>query len=137
MQPTLLIFNLDQHPNPTPSSHMMYVSLLWILDICQYILYFLFPLFTSRKTQRDTYQNSYSDHFEFPQYYLLSNNSISHLLQLEPLVFPDYALFSNHDHGYADLSKRLWLCVSKHVGIFNHLFLYRFLLKYYYKYIKL
>ena len=92
--------------------------LLWILDICQYILYFIFPLFTSRKTQLNTYQNSYSDHFEFPQYYLLSNNSISHLLQLEPLVFPDYALFSNHDHGYADLSK----CME----FFNHLFLYCF-----------
>jgi hypothetical protein len=34
------------------------------------------------------------------------------LLQLEPLVFPDYAIFSNYDYGYADLPKRLWLCVK-------------------------
>jgi hypothetical protein len=43
------------------------------------------------------------------------NNSISQtidLLQFEPLVFPDYAIFSNCDCGYADLPKRLWLCLK-------------------------
>jgi len=34
------------------------------------------------------------------------------LLQSEPLVFPDYAMFSNYNHGYADLPKCLWLCVK-------------------------
>src|SRR5882762_2111931 len=53
-------------------------------------------------------------------------------LELKPLS-SDYALFSNHNRGYADLSKRLWLCMSKHTGVFSHLFLYRFLLKYYIK----
>ena len=45
------------------------------------------------------------------------------------LCLPDYALFSNHDCGYANL--------SKHTGVFNHLFLYQFLLKYCYKYTNL
>jgi len=102
--------------------------------------YFLFSLITDKENQRDTYLNPCSKfilnfrdiiysqrlHFVNDRSYLNSN-----------LCLSNYALFSNHDRGYADLSKRLWLCVSKHVGIFNHLFLYRFLLKYYYKYIKL
>jgi len=47
--------------------------------------------------------------------YLLLNNSISQmldLLQFEPLVFPNYAIFSNYNCGYADLPKCLWLCQS-------------------------
>jgi len=34
------------------------------------------------------------------------------LLQFEPLVFSNYAIFSNYNHGYADLPKCLWLCVK-------------------------
>jgi hypothetical protein len=90
--------------------------LLWISDVCQYIFYFLLFPFTSRKTQHNTYQNSYS---EFILNFLdIIYSQITpffkqlYLLQLEPLVFPDYALFSNHNHGYASLSKRLWLCVK-------------------------
>ena len=54
-------------------------------------------------------------------YYLLSITPFreqSCLLQLELLVFPDYAIFSNHDCGYANLSK----CA----GVFKHLSLYHF-----------
>ena len=45
------------------------------------------------------------------------------------LCLPHYALFSNHNHGYANLSKR--------AGVFNHLFLYQSLFKYCYKYTNL
>ena len=81
-----------------------------------------------KETQRDTYLNPCSKSI------LIFLDSIysqmtpfrkrSFLLELEPLS-SDYALFSNHDRGYADLSKR--------VGVFSHLFLYHFLLKYYIK----
>jgi hypothetical protein len=64
----------------------------------------------------------------FPPYYLLSITPFcewSYLLLLEPLLFPDYMLFSNHDHGYANLSKCLWLCLSKCAGVLNiYLFIF-------------
>ena len=109
--------------------------MLWISDI-SHIFFSLYLL--DKEIQRDTYLNPCSEfilnfldiiysqrlHFANDRSYLNSN-----------LCLSNYALFSNHDHGYADLSKRLWLCMSKRAGVFNHLFLYRFLLKYYYKYI--
>jgi hypothetical protein len=102
--------------------------LLWILDISRYFSYFLSLYLLDKETQRDTYLNPCS---EFILNFLDSIYSQmtpfherSFLLELEPLS-SDYALFSNHDRGYADLSKR--------VGVFSHLFLYRFLLKYYIK----
>jgi hypothetical protein len=102
--------------------------------------YFLSLYLLNKEIQHDTYLNPCSEfilnfldlftlkslHFANDRSYLNSN-----------LCLSDYALFSNHDRGYADLSKRLWLCMSKRAGVFNHLFLYRFLLKYIYKYIKL
>src|SRR5882762_2192167 len=88
------------------------------------------------ETQHDTYLNPCS---EFILIFLDSIYSQmtpfhkrSFLLELKPLS-SNYALFSNHNHGYADLSKHLWLCMSRCVGVFNHLFLYHFLLKYFYK----
>src|SRR6202790_1293783 len=103
------------------------------LDI-SHIFFSLYLL--DKETQRDTYLNPCS---EFILIFLDSIYSQmtpfrkrSFLLELEPLS-SDYALFSNHDRGYADLSKRLWLCMSKRARVFNHLCLYRFLLKYYIK----
>jgi len=52
--------------------------------------YLLFSVFTSRKTQWDTYQYSYLEFIDFPWYYLLSITPFckqSYLLQLKPLVF--------------------------------------------------
>ena len=97
------------------------------MDI-RYFSYFLSLYLLDKETQRNTYLNPCSE------FTLNSLDSIysqmtpfhkrSFLLELEPLS-SDYALFSNHDRGYADLSKR--------TGVFSHLFLYRFLLKYYIK----
>jgi hypothetical protein len=76
-----------------------------------YIFYFLFSLFTSRKTQHDTYQNSYSEFIlnflDIIYSQITQFRKRLYLLQLEPLVFPDYALFSNHDCGYGKLVKVL------------------------------
>ena len=98
--------------------------MLWISDIPQYFSYFLSLYLLDKETQRDTYLNPSS---EFILNFLNSIYSQmtpfrerSFLLELEPLS-SNYALFSNHDRGYADL--------SKHVGVFSHLFLYHFLLK--------
>src|SRR5882762_2808527 len=106
----------------------------WIFLDISYIFFSLYLL--DKKTQCDTYLNPCS---EFILIFLDSIYSQmtpfckrSFLLELEPLS-SDYALFSNHDRGYADLSKCLWLCMSRHAGVFNHLFLYCFLLKYFYK----
>src|SRR5882762_5245568 len=103
------------------------------LDI-SHIFFSLYLL--DEETQHNTYLNPCS------KFILIFLDSIysqmtpfheqSFLLELEPLS-SDYALFSNHDRGYADLSKHLWLCMSKRTGVFNHLFLYCFLLKYFYK----
>src|ERR1700692_1924331 len=105
-------------------------------DISQYFSYFLSLYLLDKETQHDTYLNPCS---EFTLNFLDSIYSQmtpfrerSFLLELEPFS-SDYALFSNHDRGYSDLSKRLWLCMSKRAGVFSHLFLYRFLLKYYIK----
>src|SRR5882762_279195 len=112
------------------------LHLNWISDISQYFSYFLSLYLLNKETQHDTYLNPCS---EFTLNFLDSIYSQmtpfceqSFLLELEPLS-SNYALFSNHDCGYADLSKPLWLCMSKRVGVFSHLFLYRFLLKYYIK----
>jgi len=105
--------------------------LLWISDISQ-IFYFLFSLITDKEIQHNTYLNPCSEFILnfldiiYSQRLHFANNCS--YLNLN-LCLSNYALFSNHDRGYADLSKR--------TGIFNHLFLYRFLLKYFYKYIKL
>ena len=103
------------------------------LDI-SHIFFSLYLL--DKETQRDTYLNPFS---EFTLNFLDSIYSQmtplrkrSFLLELKPLS-SDYALFSSHNRGYADLSKRLWLCMSKHAGVFSHLFLYCFLLKHYIK----
>jgi len=104
----------------------------------EYFLIFLifsFPfILLDEETQHDTYLNVlifldsiYSQMTPFWER--------SFLPELKPLS-SNYALFSNHDCGYADLSKRLWLCMSRCVGVFNHLFLYCFLLKYFIKYTK-
>jgi hypothetical protein len=93
------------------------------------ISHILFSLdLLDKETQRDTYLNPC---YEFILNFLDSIYSQmtpfreqSFLLELEPLS-SDYALFSNHNCGYADLSK----CA----GVFSHLFLYHFLLKYYIK----
>jgi len=93
------------------------------MDI-RYFSYFLSLYLLDKKTQHDTYLNPCS---EFTLNFLDSIYSQmtpfrkqSFLLELEPLS-SEYALFSNHDRGYADLSKRLWLCMSKRVGVFSHL----------------
>ena len=92
--------------------------LLWILDISRYFSYFLSLYLLDKETQHDTYLNPCS---EFILNFLDSIYSQitpfhgrSFLLELDPLS-SDYALFSNHDCGYADLSKHLWLCMSKRV----------------------
>jgi len=97
------------------------------MDI-RYFSYFLSLYLLDKETQRNTYLNPCSG---FTLNFLDSIDSQMtpfhkqpFLLELEPLS-SDYALFSNHDHGYADL--------LKHVGVFSHLFLYCFLLKYYIK----
>src|SRR5882762_8993275 len=102
--------------------------------------YFLSLYLLDKEIQRDTYLNpcskfilNFLDLFTLKSLHFANDCSYLNL----NLCLSDYALFSNHDRGYADLSKCLWLCMSKHVGVFNHLFLYRFLLKYIYKYIKL
>ena len=49
-------------------------------------------------------------YLDFPWYYLLSITPFrrwSYLLQLKPLVFPDYALFSNHNCGYCQYSSQI------------------------------
>src|SRR5882762_802532 len=98
--------------------------------------YFLSLYLLDKEIQCDTYLNPCS---EFTLNFLDSIYSqmtpfleLSFLIKLEPLS-SDYATFSNHNCGYADLSKRLWLCMSRCMGVFSHLFLYRFLLKYYIK----
>src|SRR5882762_4617736 len=119
---------------PASSHPSMFVMDIGYFSIFLNIFFSLYLL--DKETQHDTYLNPCS---EFILIFLDSIYSQmtpfcerSFLLELEPLS-PDYALFSNHDHGYADLSKCLWLCMSKRVGVFNHLFLYHFLLKYYIK----
>src|SRR5882762_4588153 len=114
----------------------MTAGLLWISDISRYFSYSVSLYLLDKETQCDTYLNPCS---KFTLNFLDSIYSQmtpfrerSFLLKLEPLS-SNYALFSNHDHGYADLSKCLWLCMSKRVGVFSHLFLYHFLLKYYIK----
>ena len=102
--------------------------------------YFLSLYLLNKEIQHDTYLNPCSEFIlNFLDLFTLKSlhftNNCSYLNS--NLCLSDYALFSNHDCGYADLSKCLWLCMSKRVGVFNHLFLYRFLLKYIYKYIKL
>src|SRR5882762_8735246 len=102
--------------------------------------YFLSLYLLDKEIQRDTYLNpcskfilNFLDLFTLKSLHFVNDHSYLN----SNLCLSDYALFSNHDRGYADLSKRLWLCMSKRVGVFNHLFLYHFLLKYIYKYIKL
>src|ERR1700676_4977339 len=102
------------------------------MDI-RYFSYFLSLYLLNKETQCNTYLNPCS---EFTLNFLDSIYSPmtpfrerSFLLELEPYN----ALFSKHDRGYADLSKCLWLCMSKRAGVFSHLFLYCFLLKYYIK----
>ena len=102
-------------------------SSLLVMDI-RYFSYFLSLHLLDKETQHDTYLNPCS---EFTLNFLDSIYSQmtpfheqSFLLELEPLS-SDYALFSTHDRGYADLSKRM--------GDLSHLFLYCFLLKYYIK----
>jgi len=106
-----------------------------VMDI-GYFSYFLSLYLLDKETQCDTYLNPCS---KFTLNFLDSIYSQmtpfrkrSFLLELEPLS-SDYALFSKHDRGYADLPKCLWLCMSKRAGVFSHLFLYCFLLKYYIK----
>src|ERR1700692_442399 len=106
-----------------------------VMDI-RYFSYFLSLYLLDKETQCNTYLNPCS---KFTLNFLDSIYSQmtpfrerSFLLELEPL-FSDYASFSNYDRGYADLSKRLWLCMSKRTGVFSHLFLYCFLLRYYIK----
>ena len=64
------------------TQHTIAYMLLWISDICQYFLYFIFPLFTSRKTQHDTYQNFYSEFILNFLDIIYSNGSISQLIAL-------------------------------------------------------
>ena len=102
--------------------------------------YFLSLYLLNKEIQRNTYLNPCSEFIlNFLDLFTLKSlhftNDRSYLNS--HLCLSDYALFSNHDRGYADLSKHLWLCMSKRAGVFNHLFLYRFLHKYIYKYIKL
>jgi len=87
---------------------------LSVMDI-GYFSYFLSLYLIDKETQRDTYLNPCS---EFTLNFLDSIYSQmtpfreqSFLLELKPLS-SDYALFSNHDRGYADLSKRL-CCVCQ------------------------
>jgi hypothetical protein len=94
--------------------------------------YFLSLYLLDKEIQCDTYLNpcsefilNFLDLFTFKSLHFANDHSYLN----SNLCLSDYALFSNHDRGYADLSK--W------AGVFNHLFLYRFLLKYIYKYIKL
>jgi hypothetical protein len=125
-----------------PHDIALATSLMDVMDIrySQYFSYFPSLYLLDKETQHDTYLNPCS---EFILNFLDSIYSQmtpfreqSFLLELEPLS-SNYALFSNHNHGYADLSKHLWLCMSKRAGVFSHLFLYCFLLKYYIKYTKL
>jgi hypothetical protein len=81
----------DYVASPQMDLWLLPCMVLWISDICWYIFYFLFSLFTSRKTQHNTYQNSYS---EFILNFLnIIYSQITpfrkqlYLLQLKPLVF--------------------------------------------------
>ena len=75
-------------------------AMLRISDI-SHIFFFLYLL--SRETQCDTHLKSLLwNYLDSPRYYLLSNDSISRTIILTwpwTFVFPDYALFSNHDCG--------------------------------------
>jgi len=97
------------------------------MDI-RYFSYFIFLYLLDKETQGDTYLNPCSEFtLNFPDSIysqMTPFHEQSFLLELKPLS-SGYALFSNHDRGYADLSKHLWLCMSKRTGVFSHLFLYR------------
>ena len=41
------------------------------------------------------------------------------MINLLQFGFPDYAIFSNYDCGYADLPKCLWLCVKVNIYRFS------------------
>src|SRR5882762_5929596 len=89
--------------------------------------YFLSLYLLDKEIQHDTYLNPCSEFIlNFLDLFTLKSlhfvNDCSYLNS--NLCLSDYALFSNHDRGYADMSKCLWLCMSKRVGVFNHLFPY-------------
>src|SRR5882762_2081915 len=96
-------------PLAVKSPHSLLVpQWVCVMDI-GYFSYFLSLYLLDKETQCDTYLNPCS---EFTLNFLDSIYSQmtpfrkqSFLLELEPLS-SDYALFSNHNHGYADLSKR-------------------------------
>jgi len=125
-----------------PVDPLLFISHTDIVMNIRYFLYFYFLslYLLNKEIQRDTYLNpcskfilNFLDLFTLKSLHFVNDRSYLN----SNLCLSNYALFSNHDCGCADLSKRLWLCMSKRVGVFNHLFLYRFLLKYIYKYIKL
>ena len=125
------LINCKNFPLCIPLQPHAYL-VLWISDICQYIFYFLFSLFTSRKTQCNTYQNSYSEFILNFLNIIYSKITPFHkwlyLLQLKPLVFltMPYSVIMI----VAMLTcQSACGCVSKHTGVFNHLFPYCFSLK--------
>ena len=107
-----------------------------VMDIRYFLIYFL--IYFIYKAENSTqYLSKFllRIYFDFPKCYLLSNDSISWtmivLTQTRTFVFPTmpYSVIMI----MAMLTYRLWLCMSKCVGVFNHLFLYHFLFKYCYK----
>jgi hypothetical protein len=78
--------------------------------------YFLSLYLLNKEIQRDTYLNpcskfilNFLDLFTLKSLHFVNDRSYLN----SNLCLSDYALFSNHNCGYADLSKRLWLCMSK------------------------
>src|ERR1700676_1516646 len=105
-----------------------------------YFSYFLSIYLLDKETQRNTYLNPCSEFIlnflDIIYSQMTPFHKQSFLLKTRTFAFPTMP-YSVITIVAMLTSKRLWLCMTKHAGVFNHLFLYRFLLKYYYKYIKL
>jgi len=112
-----------------------------VMDI-GYFSYFLSLICQIRKLSAITYLNPCSEFIlnflDIIYSQMTPIRKQSFLLKLEPLLEPCLPTMPYSVITIVAMltSKRLWLCMTKRAGVFNHLFLYRFLLKYCYKYIK-